>query len=128
MRRYSKKEIIDQTVQAYKNPENRAIDGFGGCEYYLAETGKMCAVGRCLTKPQGKESNDITYAFEKRDIRQRSFKPQYRGHEVEFWADIQIFHDTDAYWSNKGLTASGKACYNKLVEKWGRKFKKQNKG
>lgn len=123
MRRYSKKEIIDQTVQAYKNPENRAITAYG-CEYYVPETGNMCAVGRCLVKPRGKESNDIISAFETGNIRQRSFKPQYRGHEVEFWTDIQVFHDTDCFWSNKGLTEVGVARYNKLVEKWGRKLKK----
>ena len=127
MRKYSKKEIIDQTITYYKkNP--RGTNGDGGCVYY-GDAGELCAVGRCLANPKrfASAGDFIKSCWQKGEIKPQNFKFRYQGHELNFWSDLQRFHDNDNNWVENDvgneLSKTGKFYYKLLIDKWGRKFK-----
>jgi hypothetical protein len=105
-----KLEIIEETWRYYaSDPKNRrAKNGEGKCRYYTA--GRMCGVGRCMVNPeavpQGWNPKSLSNPRTKR--MDRWLKPEYRGHDYEFWCAIQALHDTDSFWDEDGLTAKGK--------------------
>lgn len=118
----TKAEIIEETVAAYADPSNRAIDEDGICEY--SYNGKYCAVGRVLLEPHKyfgaidclaskSDCLDIPYA----NIH-LLFKEEYRGHEIAFWSDLQSFHDSSSNWSDKGLTEGGHESLSRIKSKW----------
>lgn len=45
-------------------------------------------------------------------------KPEYRGHPIEFYNDIQSFHDYKHFWTDTGLSESGKREVINLKERW----------
>lgn len=45
-------------------------------------------------------------------------KPQYRGHEVEFWVALQTLHDIFNHWCKEGLTELGKSFVANLKTRW----------
>lgn len=50
-------------------------------------------------------------------------QPQYHSQTIQFWSDLQDFHDQDSNWDDKGLTIDGKLILQSLKEK----YKKMNK-
>ena len=99
-------EIIDEIVEKYnKNTELRAVTN-GSCVYYDPKTGNTCAVGHCMENPKliaySRSSVFNITNFEGR------LKPEYRGHILCFWQDIQTLHDTRLFWEEVGLTERGK--------------------
>lgn len=110
--------VLAETVQYYgENPERRGVDLDGGCRYHIdgrdGEPARMCAVGRCLTDPAkialkfpfsismvadelGWESDQI-------------FRPEYRGLPLDFWSELQNWHDNCSNWDKGGLTPVGEA-------------------
>lgn len=101
-------EIFDETVEAYKGGlETRGSSKYG-CKY-LTPDGKMCAVGRCCIGPKpgwigsanSIRTKDATFDLEE------VLKPEYRGHNVDFWLDLQGFHDNQHYFTKEGYSQTG---------------------
>lgn len=128
VKQLSKREIIDETANSFTS-KNRAIkeNSKGGNEcFYTDINGNHCGVGRCMTK-EGLEH--LGY----RSISARSInsvyhngldgflKPEYRGHSIEFWEDIQSFHDSCQNWNENGLTEVGRWTYRSLMNRHGNK-------
>jgi hypothetical protein len=99
----SKSEIMDETFEFYgSDPTRRATNDRGGCQY-ITDNGNMCAVGRCMTEEAieeyGSFSNDVSdLAWESSgqyDSIDALLKPEYQGHKVEFWQNLQVYHDED---------------------------------
>lgn len=116
----TKLQILQETADFYgQNPSKRgksSIDGF--CEYLTAE-GNRCAVGRC--SKLNKKLQSISGLFS--DVLQimtdkQFFKPEYQGHDPDFWRDLQIFHDGDSFWTKKGLSAKGRRKLQSLKKKY----------
>lgn len=92
----SKQQIIEETVEYYKNNpfgyDPKKFGCSGGCVYYGTE-GQMCAVGRCLIDAAFvlNQSDSVTKLLNTfgEDILQE----KYRGHDADFWQNLQFFHD-----------------------------------
>ena len=41
-----------------------------------------------------------------------------KGHELEFWSDVQYFHDEKRNWNEDGLTERGKEFLQEMKTKW----------
>jgi hypothetical protein len=111
MQQKSMLEILNETVQYYSEDVTRRGTNrtTGSCEY-LTEEGCMCAVGRCMSKPSRDmigSATMLTIGVSCSDL-EKELKPEYRGHPISFWRDIQTLHDKDANWSvASGLTTYG---------------------
>jgi len=46
-------------------------------------------------------------------------KPQYRGHETEFWLELQRVHDMKGNWTGNGISMLGKRRVKAMKLKWG---------
>lgn len=121
----TKIEIIEETVAYYSEDVNRrALGELGGCAY-LTEDGRMCAVGRCEIDPPkydeggpaktGSYQNGIAAADDRSEIK---FKPEYEGHEMKFWEDLQSLHDEDDYWNANGISERGMDYAEELKKKY----------
>lgn len=105
----TKLEIIEETVQYYLN--NKRSTSVNGC-LYISKDGAKCAVGRCL-----KDELLENYRFKKSkcfNLNECSIddlviitrvnsinillKEEYCGHDLEFWRELQIFHDKESNW------------------------------
>jgi hypothetical protein len=114
--RKTKLEIIDETVKFYsKNTERRAKKN-GLCSY-LNEDGNKCAVGRCAKNPGELSNGPFNEVIE--DLTDEEiFLPRYRGHDKEFWNDLQSLHDSDGYWDYNSLSKCGERRVGNLKNKW----------
>lgn len=107
----TKEEIIDQKLMPYINdPSLRAtLSEHGGCAYQTSD-GRKCIVGSCLSEEGLKEvlasskagvgvidwSNGARRALDEvNDELDSLLSPEYRGHELRFWAKMQTIHDYD---------------------------------
>lgn len=118
----AKTEIIDETAGFY-NSNNRGYSVSTQSCVYLDQDGNMCAVGRCLSSPE-------TFMFDKSIVNIHSIlihrgedfddylKPEYRGHDISFWRDLQYFHDSPSNWNEEGLTEKGKEQYTILLNRY----------
>lgn len=106
-------EILDETVAYYgSDPVNKRGQGMSGCKY-LTLDGKMCAVGRCCAAPseawfggcENIRGTDVSKFLNLEDL----LKPEYKGHNIQFWCDLQSLHDTKAYFTDTGFSAKGLA-------------------
>ena len=103
-------QIIDETVTFYAaDPKGRRSVNSNDLCMYLAEDGRMCAVGRCLISP-GDANNNATAAG-LADLNGGSLDnlllPRYRGHTWELWERLQYLHDFGGHWDWYGLTREG---------------------
>jgi hypothetical protein len=120
----TKQEIIQETRDFYAaDPKRRAANN-GSC-FYQTEDGRNCAVGRCLIPnsemlasygPQtmflcGGAANYIRNLEE-------ILKEEYRGHEPDFWRELQLFHDNRICWSLDGISPKGEEQYSRLMKKY----------
>lgn len=120
-----KKVEIIQMVASHYNLGNRAINLGGGCSYRTHD-GRMCAVGMCMNdKAIGKYDNYVGSISEMtgRIISEGKsldsiFKEEYRGHNVNFWDDLQCLHDGDYYWTDEGLSEEGEQVATDLIKKY----------
>jgi hypothetical protein len=123
----TKLEIIEETKNYYCEDVNRRAYKAGACSY-LDEAGRMCAFGRCMIKPERYygtlNETDPNYKWGcsissalwiNPDI---YLKEEYRGHSIEFWQNLQSFHDNKDYWYENGLTKNGNKVYINLIEKY----------
>jgi hypothetical protein len=120
----SKLEIIEETVEFYKN-NPRSInndEGWDKC-VYLNDDGHKCAFSRCCT------DEGVTWLHEEIDIGRdggsviqhflEHLKPEYQGHDIEFWKDIQKVHDKKLHWDGQILTELGIEFVNILKKEYG---------
>lgn len=135
----SKVEIIEETVKYYS--VNARAKNDVGCYYF--SPGKpecMCAVGRCLSRrnpvvkniyedaktwnPGDSTSHVWTGVVvslnEKVGGLEKALMPAYRGHNSEFWQDLQRLHDSDQFWDlvEGGLNEAGKEEVKKMTNRY----------
>jgi hypothetical protein len=111
----SKLEIIEETIKYYsKRKRTYDVDG-ESCVYYYR--GAKCAVGRCMINPKEAEKTygggTITWLINGMVRNNLAITvddlllEQYRGHEIEFWEELQSLHDYSTHWDNKKLSEEG---------------------
>lgn len=124
----TKLEIIEETVAYYSEDVNRRASTEFGC-YYHTEDGRNCAVARCLVNAQEVEDYVVTNCDGLASARtlherlgeekfQNLFKEDYKNHDYKFWQDLQVLHDNNFYWNEKGLSIDGTIEYEKLKTKY----------
>jgi len=113
------KEQIVREIVAFYTSKNRAMvesKPYGSTQcLYLTEEGKMCAVGRCMTK-KGLERVLVSHAQASTHELDDTFdgidkllKKKYHGQNISFWCDLQRLHDHENWWDENGITEQGKA-------------------
>jgi hypothetical protein len=121
----TKIEIIEETINFYsQDPSRRAVktreDGSSyACLYVYKE--KRCALSRCMSpeflekygeiiNDTGSITEDLSrYLSEELHINlDDTLLPKYRGHNEDFWSDIQAMHDIVENWDKNGLTDRGR--------------------
>lgn len=124
MKRLSKEDIIKETARFY-NRENRGYDHSSESCAYLASNGNKCAVGRCiLSKHINKVKkfdggvNELEWYLnaEHTMLFEDALKEKYRGHDKDFWIDLQEFHDYYGFFDYDGLTSRGKERLETLLD------------
>lgn len=118
MQQKSMLEILEETVQYYsEDVRQRGVEAREGCRY-LIKKGNMCAVGRCMIEPTTQMSGRVQILYVNHRVGfanlENYLKPEYRGHPVGFWSDLQSLHDGSDYWTTTGLTKKGKDRENKI--------------
>ena len=124
MPQMTKLEIIEELFDNHfvKNPKKRGRSiGNTSCVYYNPNTRNKCAVGMCLTTKAlsriGKLGGTGGAIWVNRIFNSdldSVMKPQYQGHVLSFWMNLQILHDDARYWSEDGLTSKGKKVLAEL--------------
>lgn len=118
----TKEQIINETVNYYsKDTSRRALNNVGNCKY-ITEDGRKCAIGRVLRPSKCKKEFNCTV----RKLAEilglnnldEALLPSVRGHEVDFWIDLQDIHDCNCNWDDDGLTESGEEEVEKIKECW----------
>lgn len=133
----TKLEIIKEVLEDRycKNPSLRAIecDNKGNAKNCLYELRKddgtvlNCAVGTCLTKKGiafAMKNNlggvwDFGLEIDSDDfvnVLEENLKERYKGHSIDFWSDLQGFHDNDEYFTETGISILGQGQLNRLKE------------
>jgi len=116
----TKLEIINETEVAYSDPANRAADD-ERC-YYLSPSRKMCAVGRCMKKPEvGFFGTPLELKSRKLGIInfEQTLKSEYQGHSVYFWSDLQKFHDRSQHFNKNSISQKGLSYLEALRKQYG---------
>lgn len=92
----TKQEIIEETVEYYRNNPFGFNSDTRSCIYKGAE-GQMCAVGRCLIDAEqfGEEPLNADMLNPDGSL-DELLKEQYKGHDIDFWTSLQVFHDSCA--------------------------------
>lgn len=126
----NKIEIINETVEYYKNHRRGISIATGACVYKTFD-GNMCAIGRCFENVEEirYEHCPVEKLFDKFGDwvgYDKQLKEQYRTHCLEFWSDLQNLHDSKHNWEpndfgGTNLTEYGEIQKNLLLEKWGNK-------
>ena len=122
--------IVRDTMDYYgSNPDRRAYiqhdDGIS-CAYFVdawaGRPERMCAVGRCLIDPAGIQRRfssmgamqlDGEFSHGLDDV----LKPEYRGLPIDFWDQLQCWHDDRENFDAIGLTEAGKEEGEWLIRK-----------
>lgn len=116
IKQLTKIEIIDYVVDYFKeNP--RAKDGMN-C-LYLTKTGLRCGHSICLEDDFIKDTfiakstnAEILIGNHGDDIH----KPEFRGHDTDFWMNIQRIHDNNYFWRDNELTDDGNQFIKELKQ------------
>lgn len=110
MKQLTALEIIDETVAFYsEDVSRRSLEG-GRC-IYLSPTGAKCGVGRCmnedgLQKFGGSVDSVGSLEFDG-DTFDDFLQDQYHGQNLNFWGEIQLFHDISRNWNSSAITDVG---------------------
>jgi len=109
----TKLEIINETIKAYSDPNNRATTD-RGC-VYLRDDGKMCAVGRCFKNSAlavviGGSIDELELPNDRVATTKKTlsfFKKKYQGHGIDFWVDLQLWHDDNHNFGEDRISEKG---------------------
>ena len=109
-------DLLDETVKYYsEDPSRRAVakntNGDTICRY-RTEDNRKCAVGRCLETYNPMIEN---WSVDKKDftasgdfiVKEEYFFEKYKGFNRSFWTQLQLLHDGESYWNEKGLSEDG---------------------
>lgn len=129
----TKIEIIEETANFY-NLGNRGVRNInsGSCVYQSDDGTKHCAVGRCIepdalyhfTDFAEEDLTGVRHLFEDPEglFFEKNLddylKEEYRGHDIDFWADLQEFHDDTICWTDDGLSYAGEQRHERLLARW----------
>lgn len=121
MSQKSMADIIKEFVDIYvADPSKRGLDSRHMCVYLNPMNGNQCMVGRCLVDPKGVPNSNQLCDWS--EIDQALFddllKPEYRGHDFEFWIDMQDLHDLPTNWKPTGLSAVGEEQLRIFRDTW----------
>jgi len=121
VKQLSKEEILTNMISFYsEDPNRRSQDDVGSCVYN--GRGRHCAVGRHLLqvyKDMGRKLKgnvgtiDELMAYHDCIMLDEMLDEEYRGHEIEFWEQVQHLHDRDFHWTETGLSEDG---HNKIKQ------------
>lgn len=112
----TKNEILIETVRFYsEDTARRATIALGGCTYRVPPKDTMperrCAVGRCMTPDAldkyGSHSSfvdSLVDKYESGDV-DNILRPEYHGHDILFWRELQALHDNAKNWRDKSELA-----------------------
>lgn len=132
----TKREILIETVEYYGyDVTRRATEKSPSLAnellcVYQTEDGRQCAVGRCLMDPDqaAKYRMGVSNLVVELGEIDSLLKPEYRGHSIVFWKDLQTFHDNPDNWvtpgeegpefTATGLTPNGQAEYQVLWNRY----------
>lgn len=117
----TKLQLIDDLLKPYiDNPKSRAvitISSGTSCSY-LTKDGRKCLVGQCMLPGPWQKSvasaSGLFSLFKEEDV----FREEYRGHSVNFWSEMQYFHDHNGFWNYSGLTETGKLRLESIKQKY----------
>lgn len=113
-------EIIDETLYYYtlRTRMRSKVDKHGAYYSFQYKIGnRKCSYARCC-KPDTNLSHYTGNVSTFADKVEEYLKPEYRGHSIEFWEDIQWLHDCDSYWKGCNLTPKGLKFVNDLKIKY----------
>lgn len=121
----NKIEIINETKKYYENNVRSVKNDI--CSYY-GDNGELCAFSRCCSNPESIKGFTTTVENMNKNYGinpELLLKDEYKGHSLQFWDDIQGFHDLSRFWEAKDnkergniLTKEGIAYYESLLEKY----------
>jgi hypothetical protein len=114
----SKAEIVVETLKFY-NSNNRGYNAVDEhCTYLDKDSGNKCAVGRCILDSEIEKVHEYEQKYIKDTEGSPSVTklagyfyfdslliPEYRGHSLQFWSDLQYLHDTAINWTEDGFKA-----------------------
>lgn len=113
----TKNEILIETVRFYsEDTTRRATISLGGCTYRIPPTDTMpvrcCAVGRCMTEDALNKYwkcsdfvDSLVDKYESGDV-DNILRPEYHGHDIDFWRKLQALHDHAQHWRDKSELAN----------------------
>jgi len=112
----TKLEILEETVKYYAEDLSRRgyDDVEDECRYFITKN-KMCAIGRVAKNPREFEKRFKGESVASiRESLDQFLKPEYRGHSINFWDELQMLHDTDENWCEEGLSDRGKEVVEEI--------------
>lgn len=126
MKRLTQEEIVDHVINHFKtNPRGLADNGVG-CTY-INDQGHRCAHSICVKDEivEENKNGDTRYATAGGIINvygDEAHKPEFQGHSLLFWYDIQALHDEKRHWekNNEGgsdLTLKGEVAAQRIKNK-----------
>jgi len=126
MKELTKMQILERVRRRFSNPANRALDSGGTC-VYETERGENCGVGMFLSTPHRFTGSIEMIQFINGENVQnidKQFKTEARGHSIEFWADVQRWHDKASHFNIKKncISRSGAARMRRLKSKWNNNY------
>lgn len=117
----TRSQIIEETINYYSDSKKRGLSDKNICQY-ITKDGNMCAVGRCLINPSDPklvaEDGDDTVQVEDIENLDNLLKEEYRGHPLDFWTHLQMWHDSNNHFDENGITEKGKNAMWRLRTKW----------
>jgi hypothetical protein len=122
MEKLTYKDVIEITKERYSNNTKlRSLDADKKC-FYFHENGNKCAVGHFLKEGtniglmNGDEINNILLSED--DFKYYMVDNVQHLQDINFWDDLQFFHDTDIFWDENGITEKGLQYYTNLLNNY----------
>ena len=100
-------EAFDKMMEHLRSLKERSVDSWGDCVY----NGSKCAVGILMTDEEQEKFG--YYEGDVEDLLRGMLKEGHKStlHGLNFYLleDMQVLHDQEVNWSDKGFDAEGKA-------------------
>lgn len=118
----TKIEILDWIASQYTS-ETRSMRKGLCC--YFGQYGRRCAISKMCKDDEETEKAlreidlfDYPAIGDCDDYIMPLMKPEFAGHEVEFYTDCQGLHDIKSNWDELGLSKTGLNKLRELKDKW----------
>ena len=123
----TKVEIINLVANYYAtDPSRRGLKysklnptATAGC-VYATDDGHRCAIGLFLQDLSRISETDQNTSVDNwhSSTLDDNLLPHYKGHEQDFWFDLQQFHDEDKNFDHKGLSSMGNEALEHIFSQW----------